>query len=34
METNHMSSGKVMMIIHLIGGLIKMVLYKNESILS
>ena len=33
METNYMSNGKVM-IIHLIAGLIKMILYKNESILS
>ena len=32
-EINCMSSGKDM-IIHLIAGLIKMILYKNESILS
>ena len=32
-EINYMSSGKDM-IIHLIAGLIKMILYKNESILS
>ena len=33
METNYMSNGKVM-IIHVIAGFIKMILYKNESILS
>ena len=33
METNYMSHGKVM-IIHVIAGSIKMILYKNESILS
>ena len=32
-ETNYVLNEKVI-IIHLIGGLIKMMLYKNESILS